>query len=68
MKNFVYVAVLSLILTACGGNATSKERVATDCISDSVATTIVPPAATDVLPAAAPADCGKVATDVVPAK
>lgn len=68
MKKIVYVAVMSFFLTACGGNTTTKERVATDCISDSVATAIIPPAATEVLPAAAPGDSGKVATEVVPAK
>ena len=67
MKKFFYVAVMALALTACG-NA-SKEKVATDYICDSVATEVVPEAATDVLPAAAPVPgLGKVATDVVPAE
>ena len=65
MKKFFYVAVMALALTACG----NKEKVATDYISEEVATTIVPAAATEVLPAAAPVpELGKVATDVVPAK
>ena len=66
MKKFFYVAVMALALTACG-NA-NKEKVATDYICDSVATAVVPAAATEVLPAAAPVpELGKVATDVVPA-
>ena len=65
MKKFFYVAVMALALTACG-NA-SKEKVATDYICDSVATAVVPAAATEVLPAALPGDVegGKVATEVV---
>ena len=66
MKKFFYVAVMALALTACANKA---EKVATDYISDSVATAIVPEAATEVLPAASPVPgLGKVATDVVPAK
>ena len=66
MKKFFYVAVMALALTACGNKA---EKVATDYICDSVATAVVPEAATDVLPAAAPVPgLGKVATDVVPAE
>jgi hypothetical protein len=60
MKNFIYVAVLALVMTACAANGSKKEIVATD---------IVPAAATDVLPAAAPVPgLGTVATDVVPAE
>ena len=66
MKKFFYVAVMALALTACGNKA---EKVATDYISDSVATTVVPAAATEVLPAASPVPgLGKVATDVTPAE
>ena len=66
MKKFFYVAVMALALTACGNN---KEKVATDYISEEVATAVVPAAATEVLPVAAPVpELGKVATDVVPAK
>lgn len=60
MKNFIYVAVLALVMTACAANGSKKEFVATD---------IVPAAATEVLPAAAPVPgLGTVATDVVPAE
>lgn len=69
MKKFFYVAVMALALTACGNSEKSqKEVVATDYISDSVATAVVPPAATEVLPAASPGPDagGKVATEVIP--
>ena len=71
MKKFFYVAVLALAMTTCGGNNAANanaEKVATDYVCDSVATAIVPPAATEVLPAAAPSEenGGKVATEVVP--
>ena len=67
MKKFFYVAVIALALTACGNTTEKKEPVATDYISEEVATAIVPPAATEVLPAAAPVpELGKVATDVIP--
>ena len=69
MKKFFYVAVIALALTACGNSKESqKEVVATDYISDSVATAIVPQAATEVIPAAAPGPDagGKVATEVIP--
>ena len=71
MKKFFYVAVMALALTACGNSEKSqkeKEVVATDYISDSVATAIVPQAATEVIPAAAPGPDagGKVATEVIP--
>ena len=66
MKKFFYVAVIALALTACG-NSAKTEKVATDYISDSVATAIVPEAATEVLPAASPVpELGIVATDVIP--
>ena len=59
MKKFFYVAVMALALTACG----KAEKEVTN------ATDIVPAAATEVLPAAAPVPgLGKVATDVVPAE
>lgn len=67
MKKFFCVAVVALALTACGN--TTKEKVATDCVSEDVATAVVPAAATEVLPAASPVSgLGKVATDVVPAE
>ena len=69
MKKFFYVAVLALAFASCGGNTANTERVATDSIDESVATAVVPAAATEVLPAASPVpELGKVATDVVPAK
>ena len=65
MKKFFYVAVVALALTACG----KKEAVATDSISEEVATFVMGASATDVLPAASPVPgLGKVATDVVPAE
>jgi hypothetical protein len=70
MKKFFYVAVLAIACASCGGNTTPAERVATDSIADSVATVVVPAAATEVIPAAAPGPDagGKVATEVVPAE
>ena len=60
MKKFFYVAVMALALTACGNAA--KENAVVD------ATDIVPAAATEVAPVAAPSaeNGGKVATEVVP--
>ena len=64
MKKMVYVAVLALAMTACGNGSTNTEA------NEVVATDIVPAAATEVLPAAAPGSDagGKVATEVVPAE
>ncbi len=69
MKNFIYVAVLALVMTACGANASKTGCDAQGCDSI-VATDVVPAVATDVIPAAAPSaeNDGKVATDVIPAE
>lgn len=69
MKNFIYVAVLSFMFVACGSNANTDKCAKDSCCGDSiVATDIVPAAATEVLPAAAPSaeNGGKVATEVIP--
>lgn len=71
MKKTIYsiMMVATMLLASCGGNsATSTERVATDSISEDVATAVVPQAATEVLPCAAPGPDagGKVATEVIP--
>jgi hypothetical protein len=70
MKKIFYMAVIALALTACGNSekTEAQAKVATDYISDSVATAIVPQAATEVIPAAAPGpdSGGKVATEVIP--
>lgn len=61
MKKFFYVAVVALAFAACGNSEKNTEVTN--------ATDIVPAAATEVLPAAAPVPgLGKVATDVVPAE
>lgn len=69
MKNFMYVAALALVMTACGANA-SKTNEAAQCCDSIVATDIVPAEATEVIPAAAPSEEneGKVATEVIPAE
>jgi hypothetical protein len=73
MKKTIYSMFIaaSMLLASCGGNnttTTSTEKVATDYIADTVATAVVPAAATEVLPAAAPGPDagGKVATEVIP--
>lgn len=70
MKNFIYVAALALVMTACGANGSkaNTEECAARC--DSIATEVVPAAATEVLPVAVPGpeNEGKVATEVVPAE
>ena len=71
MKKFLSIVLMALVMTfaSCGKTAESNERVATDSISEDVATCVVPQAATEVLPAAAPVPgLGKVATDVIPAE
>lgn len=68
MKKIFAIAMLVTTIVACG-TKTEKTTVATDFISDSVATAIVPEAATEVLPVASPVPgLGVVATDVVSAE
>lgn len=64
MKNFIYVAGLALVMTACGSNASNEAAPAEEI----VATDVVPAAATDVLPVTVPSaeNGGKVATEVIP--
>ena len=72
MKKTIYSMFIAatMLLASCGGNSntTSTEKVATDYIADTVATAVVPAAATEVLPVAAPGSDagGKVATEVIP--
>ena len=72
MKKTIYSMFIAatMLLASCGGNSntTSTEKVATDYIADTVATAVVPAAATEVLPVAAPGSDagGKVATEVSP--
>ncbi len=70
MKNFIYVAALALVMTACGANASKTNDEAAQCCDSIVATDIVPAAATEVIPVAAPSaeNGGKVATEVIPAE
>ena len=62
------IATVAFAMCACGNtsNNAKSEPVATDSIASSVATSVVP-AATEVLPAAAPGpeNDGKVATEVI---
>ena len=73
MKKTIYsmFVAATMLLASCGGdatNTTTTTRVATDYIADSVATAVVPQAATEVIPCAAPGPDagGKVATEVIP--
>ncbi len=68
MKNFIYVAVLALVMTACGANGSNSNANAEAACDTIVATDIIPATATEVLPVAWPGDSGKVATEVVPAE
>ena len=70
MKKFFYVAVLALAMTSCGNKAAAPAEEAAATCDSIVATDIVPAAATEVLPAAAPSkeNGGKVATEVIPAE
>lgn len=68
MRKFLSIAVMALAMTfaSCGKTVESNERVATDSIADNVATCVVPQAATEVIPCAAPGPNagGQVATEV----
>lgn len=73
MRKFMSIAFMALAMTfaSCGSDSKATDStvaVATDSISDSVATCIVPQAATEVIPCAAPGPDagGKVATEVIP--
>ena len=71
MRKTIYsiMMVAAMMLASCGGKGTTTaECVATDSIADSVATAVVPQAATEVLPCAAPGPDagGQVATEVIP--
>jgi PBP1b-binding outer membrane lipoprotein LpoB len=72
MKKTIYSMFIAatMLLASCGGDntTTSTESVATDYISEEVATAVVPQAATEVIPCAAPGPDagGKVATEVIP--
>lgn len=70
MRKFLSIAVMALAMTftSCGNDSKAIDSVATDSISDSVATCVVPQAATEVIPCAAPGpdSGGKVATEVIP--
>ena len=64
MKRFFLIAMFALAMVAC--NSKSETPAVTDQ-PVTVATEIVPAAATDVLPAAAPVPgLGTVATEVIP--
>ena len=70
MRKFLSIAIMALAMTfaSCGNDSKATDSVvATDSISDSVATCIVPQAATEVIPCAAPGPDagGKVATEVI---
>lgn len=62
-KIYFYLFVFSLLLVACGKNSETTTTTM-------VATEVVPQAATEVIPCAAPGpdSGGKVATEVVPAE
>ena len=68
MKKFFYVAVLALAFASCGKAEKAAEE--TNTAEVTIATEIVPAAATEVLPAAAPGPDagGKAATEVIPAE
>lgn len=64
MKRFFLIAMFALAMVACN----SKSETPVEGQSVTVATEIVPAAATDVIPCAAPGpdSGGKVATEVIP--
>ena len=73
MKKIMFVSVMAFAMVSCGGNKAAEAEAQCDkaaCCDSIVATDIVPAAATEVLPAAAPSaeNGGKVATEVIPAE
>ena len=71
MKKIMFVAVMAFAMVSCGGNKAAEAQCdKASCCDSIVATDIVPAAATEVLPAAAPSaeNGGKVATEVIPAE
>jgi len=66
MKKFMCLAVVALAMVSCGAKQAEAEAPkCNECPIDSIATEVVPAAATDVLPAAV----GETpATEVVPAE
>ena len=70
MKKIMFVAVMAFAMVSCGGNKTVEAPATEAPATEIVATDVVPAAATEVLPAAAPSaeNGGKVATEVIPAE
>ena len=71
MKKIMFVAVMAFAMVSCGGNKAAEAQCdKASCCDSIVATDIVPAAATEVLPEAAPSaeNGGKVATEVIPAE
>ena len=74
-KVFISLAIVAVMFAVascacCGNKAAEAQCDKASCCDSIVATDIVPAAATEVLPAAAPSaeNGGKVATEVIPAE
>ena len=69
MKKFMCLAAVALAMVSCAPKQAEAPKC-NECPIDSIATEVVPAAATDVLPAASPSaeNGGKVATEVIPAE